>query len=135
MTIKIGKTQKVFYNRFHFAPEKAYHMNDIQKEFFFYYDSLQIDQPALCIALNLQRSTLSKWLSGKVTNIPAVAISAMKLLWFMQKSSPDLFHRWIIIQEYGVTGDASLDVDNQNLLMNIKKKPRAPIARVLRNLK
>lgn len=110
-------------------------MTKSQKEFFFYYESLTIEPSALCIVLGLQRSTLGKWLDGSVTNIPAIALSAMKMAWFMKELNPDLFCRWLLIQEYGLTGDDVLDDDNISLLMSISKKPRSSIIKLINKIK
>lgn len=109
-------------------------MTNSQKEFFFYYESLNIEPVALCVALGLQRSTLAKWLDGSVTNIPAIAVSTVKMLWFIKELNPDLLCRWLLIQEYGVTGDDALDSNIISLLMSIRKRPRSSIIRVINTL-
>ncbi len=59
---------------------------DNQAEFKSYLERLGIEQPALCILLGVQRSTLNKWVNGTVTAIPAIATTAVKMLWFIKES-------------------------------------------------
>lgn len=102
-------------------------MTDKAKEFIDYVNRLDIDQPALCILLGVQRSTLNKWINGTVTQIPAVAVTAIKLLWFMKESSAELFERWAMVQDFGVPAQYATNDRAQEFLHMLKREPSAPI--------
>ncbi|MES4613128.1 MAG: hypothetical protein ACTH8P_14665 [Ewingella sp.] len=101
------------------------------KEFHDYVARLGIEQPALCILLGVQRSTLNKWLNGTVTQIPAVAVTAIKMLWFMKESDPVMFSKWAYVQDFGMTAEYALNERAQEFLQTIKKEPSLPIRKLL----
>lgn len=102
-----------------------------QEEFQDYFTRLGIDQPALCILLGVQRSTLNKWITGKVTQIPAVAITAIKMLWFMKESDNEMFERWAMVQDFGVPAIYATNNKAQEFLHMIKREPSAPIRKYI----
>lgn len=106
-------------------------MADNANEFLDYVQRLNIDQPALCILLGLPRSTLNKWINGTVTQIPQVAVTAVRMLWFMRESDPALFEKWAMVQDFGVTAEYAANDKAQVFLHTIKREPSAPIKRLL----
>ncbi|RJT47162.1 hypothetical protein [Rahnella woolbedingensis] len=106
-------------------------MADNANEFLDYVRRLDIDQPALCILLGLPRSTLNKWINGTVTQIPQVAVTAIRMLWFMRESDEKLFEKWAIVQDFGVTADYAANDKAQLFLQTIKREPSSPIKKIL----
>lgn len=106
-------------------------MADNANEFLDYVQRLGIDQPALCILLGLPRSTLNKWINGTVTQIPQVAVTAVRMLWFMRESDAVLFEKWAMVQDFGVTADYALNNKAQEFLHTIKREPSPPIKKLL----
>ena len=104
---------------------------DNAKEFLDYVQRLGIDQPALCILLGLPRSTLNKWINGTVTQIPQVAVTAVRMLWFMRESDEVLFEKWAMVQDFGVTADYAANDKAQMFLHTIRREPSAPIKKLL----
>jgi len=106
-------------------------MADNAKEFLDYVQRLGIDQPALCILLGLPRSTLNKWINGTVTQIPQVAVTAVRMLWFMRESDEVLFEKWAMVQDFGVRADYAANDKAQMFLHTIRREPSAPIKKLL----
>ncbi|MBU9843948.1 hypothetical protein [Rahnella ecdela] len=106
-------------------------MADNANEFLDYVRRLGIDQPALCILLGLPRSTLNKWINGTVTQIPQVAVTAVRMLWFMRKSDEALFEKWAMVQDFGVTADYAVNDKAQEFLHTIKREPSPAIKKLL----
>ncbi len=103
---------------------------DNQAEFKSYLERLGIEQPALCILLGVQRSTLNKWVNGTVTAIPAIATTAVKMLWFIKESDPQLFQRWMMIQDFGVPAEYATNEKAYEFLHVLKREPSPPIKKL-----
>jgi transcriptional regulator with XRE-family HTH domain len=103
---------------------------DNQAEFKSYLERLGIEQPALCILLGVQRSTLNKWVNGTVTAIPAIATTAVKMLWFIKESDPQLFQRWMMIQDFGVPAEYATNDKAYEFLHVLKREPSPPIKKL-----
>ena len=106
-------------------------MADNANEFLDYVQRLGIDQPALCILLGLPRRTLNKWINGTVTQIPQVAVTAVRMLWFMRECDEAMFEKWAMVQDFGVSAEYAANDKAQEFLHTIKREPSTSIKKLL----
>lgn len=75
----------------------------MENEFCKVFKELEIDRALLPVLMGANRSTVHKYLEGDVTNIPASAMTLIKLLQFLQSRDLQLFREWLVLQEFNTS--------------------------------
>lgn len=81
----------------------------MSNEFREIFEELDVPEALLTVLTATNRSTLYKYLRGQVDNIPATAITLMRLLQFLKHRDTELFKEWLVLQEMGTRPEHYLD--------------------------